>query len=106
MNSCYIRISDKIALVVHIKSFFHFSFLFNVFYVFIILFILLENSYTTLTPTTESSETLSISSVGSNDSGTYQCIADNGIPPSIESNFTLTIRGTSYFVFIKCRFLK
>ncbi|XP_054724331.1 leucine-rich repeats and immunoglobulin-like domains protein 3 [Uloborus diversus] len=34
-----------------------------------------------------------IPSVTYNDAGTYQCTADNGIPPAIQTNFTITIRG-------------
>lgn len=34
-----------------------------------------------------------ITSVSSDVSGMYECIANNGIEPSLKSNFTVTIRG-------------
>ncbi|GFU28493.1 titin [Nephila pilipes] len=40
-----------------------------------------------------SDSTLKIPRVSYGDSGIYQCIADNGIHPSIKANFTVTIRG-------------
>lgn len=46
-----------------------------------------ENNYTIL----------EIKSVSYTDSGFYECIADNGIPPIIKTNFSITIRGKSLF---------
>ncbi|XP_055938210.1 cell adhesion molecule DSCAML1-like [Argiope bruennichi] len=40
----------------------------------------------------QNSTVLHISKVSSDDAGMYECIADNGIPPTIISNFTITIR--------------
>lgn len=36
---------------------------------------------------------LRIALVKESDAGDYVCVADNGIPPSIISNFTITIHG-------------
>lgn len=41
-------------------------------------------------------DTLKIQSVSFEDAGLYECVADNGIPPSIKTNFSLTIRGMKY----------
>ncbi|GFU50491.1 titin [Nephila pilipes] len=45
-----------------------------------------------LNETTKGNATFQISSVTSDDAGVYECEADNGIPPSIKSNFTVIIR--------------
>ncbi|GFR22302.1 basement membrane-specific heparan sulfate proteoglycan core protein [Trichonephila clavata] len=42
---------------------------------------------------TKDSSLLRLSPVSYEDAGVYECMADNGIPPVITSNFTLTIRG-------------
>lgn len=42
---------------------------------------------------TENSSTLKLSPISYDDAGFYVCVADNGIEPSIKSNFTLVIRG-------------
>lgn len=39
------------------------------------------------------SGTFRIAAVSVTDAGDYECIADNGIIPSISSNFTITING-------------
>lgn len=42
-----------------------------------------------------------ISSVSYEDAGIYECVADNGIPPSIRANFTMTIRGRNKIPFFE-----
>lgn len=49
-----------------------------------------------------SNGTLKLTSVSAEDAGLYECIADNGIPPAIKSNFTIFIRGTYFVTYQKC----
>ncbi|CAL1281289.1 unnamed protein product [Larinioides sclopetarius] len=57
-----------------------------------ITWIKLEDTSKPVMKNTDSTETFKIQSVDSADTGIYQCIADNGIPPNLKSNFTLTVR--------------
>lgn len=43
--------------------------------------------------TRDNSSVLHISSVSYDDAGFYQCIVNNGIPPNLKANFSITIRG-------------
>lgn len=50
--------------------------------------------------TRENSSILQIPSVSYEDAGFYECIADNGIQPSLKSNFSITIRGKKIILFL------
>ncbi|GIY09039.1 hypothetical protein CEXT_337741 [Caerostris extrusa] len=59
-----------------------------------------------LNDTNVENSVLKISSVTSDDAGIYECVADNGIPPSIKVNFTIVIRATSLVKPIKFQWHK
>lgn len=56
-----------------------------------------EEKYISQFIDSKNSSLFKIPSISYEDAGVYECVADNGIPPAIRTNFTLTIRGMDNF---------